>query len=69
MSDQQRWTCPDPLDDPEGYGLWCEMAACTACDGLGEDDQCEDGGLWTCPRCEGSGIDPGFEVEPFDGEE
>lgn len=48
--------CPDPMEDWEGYLLWCECFACTACDGIGED--CDDGEHWVCPRCEGTGIDP-----------
>lgn len=55
---------PDPLD-PD-YGLWCELNACTKCDGLGEDyleDEWNEstmdyGAKWVCPRCGGTGIDP-----------
>lgn len=59
--------CPDPHEDPEGYALYCEMTACTACDGVGED--VDDGETWVCPRCEGTGIDPSYDVSTLDGED
>lgn len=54
-------SCPDPMTDWEGYQLWCEMMACTACDGVGED--VDDGEAWTCERCDGTGIEPGCEED------
>ena len=51
--------CPSPLEDPEGYALWCELSACTVCDGVGED--CEDGEIWRCSHCDGTGIEPGAD--------
>lgn len=46
--------CPDPLDDPDGYSLWCEANACKACQGEGvRKERIE----W-CNRCDGTGIDP-----------
>jgi hypothetical protein len=47
--------CPDPRVDSEGYTLWCELHACTVCDGVGEDDDPP----WSCRHCGGSGIEPG----------
>lgn len=54
--------CPDPHEDYEGFCLWQEMHACTYCDGVGEEDD-DDCDLWVCPRCGGSGIEPGACVE------
>lgn len=49
--------CPDPMVDPEGYALWCEMHACPTCDGLGEIQTEIDDVRRTCPRCDGCGQD------------
>lgn len=57
---------PDPMGDPKGYGLWCELNACPACEGVGEDwledeydiDAGEYGKAWVCSLCGGTGIDP-----------
>lgn len=54
---------PDPMHDPEGYALWCEMHACSVCQGTGEVDG-DDDLPRTCRRCDGSGIDLGPEGEP-----
>lgn len=64
MNNDDRLICPNPHEDPEGFALYQEMIACTACDGLGED--VDDGEAWVCPRCEGSGVDPSYEEVPSD---
>ena len=49
--------CPDPMVDYEGYHLWCEMNACTACDGVG--GMCfDDDDMRACDHCDGTGIEP-----------
>ena len=50
--------CPDPMQDMEGYLLWCECNPCDWCGGTGELDGDYDGDERQCPHCEGSGIDP-----------
>ena len=47
---------PDPLEDPEGYGLWCESHACETCDGEGGWED-EAGRFHECRACGGSGLD------------
>jgi len=49
---------PDPMDDPVGYGLWCELHACTYCDGIGDDYIEDDDSVWVCPHCNGTGLEP-----------
>ncbi len=56
--------CPDPMADYEGYCLWCEMHACTTCDGTGEIDGDEDDFPHTCQTCDGSGVDPSAVESP-----
>lgn len=51
--------CPDPIDDPEGYRLWCELHPCTTCYGTGEvprDSNVTDDLTDDCPECEGTGL-------------
>lgn len=58
---------PDPLDDPEGYALYCEMHACRNCDGCGEVCCDEDEGIdgvHECHTCGGSGVDPSATAVP-----
>ena len=55
--------CPDPMQDYEGYCLWCECHQCQACDGTGEvhrDNNVDDDLMRECPACGGSGIDPSY---------
>ncbi|MCO6436512.1 MAG: hypothetical protein J5J06_05445 [Phycisphaerae bacterium] len=61
---------PDPIDDPEGYALWCEMHACRTCEGSGEvfcsdEDEGIDG-MRDCYACGGSGIDPASRMPDYD---
>lgn len=50
--------CPDPVNDPDGYGEWREAHACPACQGegllAGIDAEPES----ECPLCDGTGVDP-----------
>lgn len=49
--------CPNPMEDPVGYHLWCEMMACEYCHGTGQvDDDRYDDREMDCPACNGSGI-------------
>lgn len=61
-----QYTVPDPMADPEGYELWCELHACDVCGGTGEIEA-DDIEEWrTCRRCGGSGIDYEPEIDPVD---
>ena len=60
---------PDPMTDPEGYALWCELHACRTCEGTGEVHGGPYGEERTCGSCDGSGVEPSFEYEPEEYDE
>lgn len=53
--------CPDPMADPDGYALWCELHACRTCEGTGDGEQDDNGLEHECRACGGTGIDPEYE--------
>jgi hypothetical protein len=58
--------CPDPMQDYEGYLLWCECHPCGMCHGVGEIDCGDETVTVPCAACNGSGVDaPDYDTEEW----